>query len=86
MTLDFIAAEVVSVLCRSATERKRSVPDLAEILTEVRRWYDNEQIEFVQSEFEVLYPSILDVVGQSGGKLNFNDAALVALQREGFID
>jgi predicted nucleic acid-binding protein len=86
MTLDFVAAEAVSVLCRRATERKRNIPDLTEILAEVRRWYDDDQIEFVQSKFEVLYPSILDVVGQSGGKLNFNDAALVALQRGGFID
>jgi hypothetical protein len=54
---------------------KHNAPDLPEILAEVRRWYDDEQIEFVQSEFETLYPRILDVVGQSGSKLNFNDAA-----------
>ena len=46
---------------------------------EVRRWYDDEQSNSRS-------PRILDVVSQSGGKLNFNDAALVALQREGVID
>jgi predicted nucleic acid-binding protein len=85
VTLDFVAAEAVSVLCRRATERKRNVPDLAEILTEVHRWYDDEEIEFVQRELEALFPKVLDVIGQSGGKLNFNDASLVVLQRQGII-
>jgi hypothetical protein len=35
-----------------------NAPDLPGILAEVRRWYDDEQIEFVQSEFEALYPRI----------------------------
>ena len=39
----------------------------------------------IQREIENLYPSILDVIGQSGGKLNFNDAALVVLQQQGII-
>jgi predicted nucleic acid-binding protein len=57
-----------------------------EILAEVRRWYDDQEIEFVQQDFVKLYPSILDVVGASGGKLNFNDAALIVLQQKGVID
>jgi predicted nucleic acid-binding protein len=85
-TLDFVAAEAVSVLCRRATERKRNIPDLVGILAEVRRWYDDEELEFVQQEFEKLYPSILEVIVGSGGKLNFNDAALIVLQQKGFID
>ncbi len=56
------------------------------ILAEVRRWYDDEELEFVQQEFEGLYPSILDVIEGSGGKLNFNDAALIVLQQKGVID
>jgi predicted nucleic acid-binding protein len=35
---------------------------------------------------EGIFPDVLDVVKQSGGSLNFNDATLVALQRKGFID
>jgi len=85
-TLDFVAAEAVSVLCRRATERKRNIPDLVEILAEVRRWYDAQEIEFVQQEFQKLYPGILGVIESSGGKLNFNDAALIVLQQQGFID
>ena len=85
VTLDSIAQEAVSVLCRRSCERKRNAPDLPRILDEVRGWFEQGQVAFIQREIENLYPNILDVIGQSGGKLNFNDAALVVLQQQGFI-
>jgi len=85
LTLDFVVQEAVSVLCRRSCERKRNAPDLPRVLDEVRGWFEQGQVAFMQREIENLYPGILDVIGQSGGKLNFNDAALVVLQQQGII-
>ena len=83
--LDFTVAEAVSVVCRRTVERKRNVPNLPSILDTVDEWFALKEIEFVQKELEVLYPDVLNIIRQSGGALNFNDGALVALQREGII-
>lgn len=83
--LDFTVAEAVSVICRRTVERKRNVPNLPSILDTADEWFALKEIEFVQKELEVLYPDVLRIIRQSGGALNFNDAALVALQREGII-
>ena len=83
--LDFTVGEAVSVICRRTAERKRNVPDLPSILDTVDEWFEQKEIEFVQKELEVLYPHVLKIIRQSGGALNFNDAALVALQRKGII-
>ncbi len=85
LLLDFVVAESISVICGRASERKRNIPDLPAILDKVNRWYQRNEIEFLQRELEELYPDVLDVIRQSGGALNFNDAALVALQLRGFI-
>jgi predicted nucleic acid-binding protein len=61
------------------------VPNLPSILDTVDEWFALKEIEFVQKELEVLYPDVLSIIRQSSGALNFNDAALVALQREGII-
>jgi len=83
--LDFTVAEAVSVICRRSVERKRNVPNLPSILDTVDEWFALQEIEFVQKELEILYPDVLKIIRHSGGALNFNDAALVALQREGII-
>ena len=85
LLLDFIVEEAVSVACRRACQRKTNAPDLPGILEKVKRLYQRNEIEFVHGEIEDLYPEVLEVVGQSGGTLNFNDAALIALQRHGLI-
>lgn len=85
LLLDFVVAEAISVLCRRASERKKNIPDLPTVLDQVNRWYQRNQIESVQGMLEGIYPDVLDVVKQSGGSWNFNDATLVALQRRGFI-
>jgi predicted nucleic acid-binding protein len=85
LLLDFVVAEAISVICRRASERKKNIPDLPAVLDQVNRWYQRDQIEFVQGMLEGIYPDVLDIVKQSDGSLNFNDATLVALQRRGFI-
>lgn len=40
---------------------------------------------FTQSKLEPLFTEVLDVIEQSDGALNYNDAALVVLQQRGLI-
>jgi len=84
--VDFIAFEALSVLCRRAAQRKTTPPDLAAAVARMRSWFDNGEVRFLAHEAEHLATSILDVVTDSQGVLNANDALLVALQRQGTID
>ena len=43
-------------------------------------------VRFVGAEHARLFGDVLDVVVRTGGALNFNDALLVVLQRDGVID
>jgi len=51
----------------------------------VRGWAESGVIRWVAAEAERLIGSLLDVVRETGGRLNFNDALLAVLQREGLI-
>jgi predicted nucleic acid-binding protein len=84
--VDFLVFEALSVLCRRAAQRKTVPPDLAAAVARMRSWFDNGEVRFLAHEAEHLATSILDVVTDSQGVLNANDALLVALQREGTID
>lgn len=84
--LDVLVAEAVSVLCRRAKQRKASPPDLASVLSRVRRWHENGEIEPSLTEVPRLFGDILDVIEATSGTLNFNDALLVVLQRDAVID
>lgn len=82
--LDVLVGEAVSVLCRRFRERRRT-GDLAAMLADFRRRIDPSAIMWVGSEAERLYEDILDFVASTGGRLNFNDAFIAVLQREGRI-
>ena len=84
--LDFLVFEAVSVLCRRARERKTSPPDLATVLTAVRGWFRDGQVQTVAQEATRLVDEVLDVIDQTGGVLNFNDALVAVLKRDGAID
>jgi predicted nucleic acid-binding protein len=84
--LDLLVYEAVSVLCRRAEERKTNPPSLAAVLDVVRRWFDQGQVRFVAQQAEQLVGQVLDVIAETAGKLNVNDALLVVLYREGIID
>ncbi|MBE7483102.1 MAG: hypothetical protein HS104_24405 [Polyangiaceae bacterium] len=51
----------------------------------VRRWHEAGQIAPVSGDVGRRFGAIMDVVEASAGALNFNDALLVVLQREGAI-
>jgi len=55
------------------------------MLADFRRRIDRSAIMWVGSEAERLYEDILDFVASTGGKLNFNDAFIAVLQKEGRI-
>ena len=84
--VDFLVFEALSVLCRRAAQRKTAPPDLAAAVSRIRSWFDNGEVRFLAHEAEHLATNILDVVTDSQGVLNANDALLVALQREGTIE
>lgn len=73
--LDFLLHEAVSVLCRRAKERKVNPPDLRAALGVVRGWFESGGIRLVGRESERLAADVLDVVSESNGVLNFNDAS-----------
>jgi predicted nucleic acid-binding protein len=81
-----LVGEAVSVVCRRARERHGLPPNLAAALTIVRHWSQAGFIRWVAGESERIIGSILDVIQETGARLNFNDALLVVLQREGLID
>lgn len=84
--LDFIVFEALSVLCRRASERKTTPPDLEKAVAVMRGWFDAGEVRFLSREGERLASNVLDVVTQTAGRLNANDALLVALIHEGAID
>jgi predicted nucleic acid-binding protein len=85
LLLDVLLGEALSVLCRRALERKASPPDLSRAIAQVRLWLQSGEVAFVGPDQERLWPTMLDIVEETGGKVNVNDALLVALQREGSI-
>ena len=84
--VDFLVFEALSVLCRRATERKTSPPDLQAAITVIRGWFEGGEVRFLAPEFERFAGDVLDVIAKSEGALNANDALLVVLEREGAID
>jgi predicted nucleic acid-binding protein len=86
VVVDFLVSEAISVLSRRARERRVNPPDLGPALVTVKAWYDIEAIRFLTAEVERLFPTVLAVITETGGTLNFNDSLLVALQRAGTIE
>jgi predicted nucleic acid-binding protein len=84
--VDFLVFEALSVLCRRATERKTSPPDLQAAITLIRGWFEGSEVRFLAREAERLAGDVLSVIAESGGALNSNDALLVVLERDGAID
>jgi predicted nucleic acid-binding protein len=85
LVLDILLQEAISVLCRRAVQRKGEPPDLNHALAVVRGWVENGEVALMHHELAARFPQILDIIESSAGAFNFNDAALIALQRQGVI-
>jgi predicted nucleic acid-binding protein len=92
--LDICVGEAISVLCRRARERRGSpgtpgpaklAPDLHAAIERVRQWTVDGDIVWVGAHAEQRAAEILDVVEATRGRLNYNDALLVVLQRASII-
>jgi predicted nucleic acid-binding protein len=92
--VDICVGEAISVLCRRARERRggtgtpgpaKAPPDLRAALDRVRQWATDGTMVWVAHHSERLVTNVLDVIEDTRGRLNFNDALLVVLQREGVI-
>ena len=57
----------------------------ANAIDQARSWPERGEVAFVGRDQERLFGAMLDVVKETGGKVNVNDALLVVLQREGSI-
>lgn len=85
--LDVTVFEALSVVCRRAAERRSpGGPDLGSIIAIFRRWMTQGEVRWVAMEAERLVDEILDLIESTSGALNFNDALLVALERDGVIE
>jgi len=85
LILDVLVAEAVSVICRRAQERRAKQTDLRHVTDKVRSWHGAGAIANVSADMAARFDAILDVVDASDGVINFNEALLVVLQREGAI-
>jgi predicted nucleic acid-binding protein len=84
IVLDVLLGEAVSVLCRRFRERKR-MEAISTTLQTLREHVGRGSVMWVGSHIERLYEATLELVGSTAGQLNFNDALVVLLQREGTI-
>lgn len=83
--LDIMLTEMVSALCRRGAQRKTKPPDLEHVRARIHAWIDAGLVTFVHSAVAERFERILDIAVASRGILNFNDSALVLLQRDGAI-
>ncbi|MDQ3035850.1 MAG: type II toxin-antitoxin system VapC family toxin [Myxococcota bacterium] len=84
--LDVCVGEAVSVVCRRARERKVSPPDLPRFLAAVRRWRQQGELTWTGGACERLFDAVTTTIEETSGALNFNDALLIALHRDGAFD
>jgi predicted nucleic acid-binding protein len=83
--IDLVLNEAISVVCRRARERKQQAPRLPPILQKVRGWFERGQVGFTQTKLEGLFAEVLELIEQTSGALNYNDAAPVVPQQRGYI-
>lgn len=84
--LDVLVFEAISVLCRRARERRTSPPDLTKALDAVAAWFEAGHVRAVAEQLTPWVGEVLDVVRETDGLLNVNDAFVVVLARHRLID
>jgi len=74
---DCVISEVISTLARRIHERRRHV-DLPGLLNQIRSQFPAKSLTWLYPDLPNLYDEVVNLVEQSAGELNFNDA-LIAL-------
>ena len=70
---DCVVIETVGVLCRRSEEQKRSA-QLPLLIENLGRYVSPEKISWTGNKTRRLYMDVIELVRQSNGQLNFNDA------------
>jgi predicted nucleic acid-binding protein len=74
---DCVLAEVVSIVARRMHEKRR-MTQLADLLDQLQTQFPSRSIVWLNPDLPKLYDKVVEMVKQSDGELNFNDA-LIAL-------
>ena len=83
--LDCVLNETISVLARRAEEQNRS-EQIPALLHSILQMITPEKITWVSSEIHNLYEDVVDLIRESGGKLNFHDALIALFCRASGIE
>ena len=78
---DCVLAEAVSTIARRLHEKRRE-GDLSTIIERLEEYCPRPRITWVLPDVPRLYSTILDLVQESQGELNFNDALIALSCRE----
>lgn len=78
---DCVLSEVISTLARRIHEKRREA-DLDALVDGIRRQFPVECITWSYPDLPTLYEQVIDLVQQSAGELNFNDALLALSCRD----
>jgi len=83
--LDCVLNEVISVLGRRFEERGRS-NEFDGVLRKIKKKIPDKSITWVYPRVPELYKTILNLVGEHKGKLNFHDALIALVSKEMAIE
>jgi predicted nucleic acid-binding protein len=78
---DVVIGEAIGVLGRRLEEQKRS-HQFAALLDELNSTIPAKSIVWASAELQSVYTSVIDLVRQTNGVLNFNDALIAIAARE----
>ncbi len=82
---DCVMVETIGVLCRRAEEQRRS-HQIPMLLQTISQKVPSEIIVWLANELQIHFDDVIDLVGQTKGMLNFNDALIAIICREWKID
>lgn len=81
---DCVLAEAISTMARRIHEQRRQ-QDLELLLERIGRKFPVEELLWVLPDVPALFPSIVGLVRESAGALNFNDALIALSSRRRHI-
>ena len=78
---DCVAAEAISATFRRLHEKNRSA-EVTTVLNRLRALTPQRKLTWIFPDVPRLYPQVLDLMRESSGELNFNDALIALACRE----
>lgn len=78
---DCVLVEAIGVLCRRSEEQRRS-EQLHTLLNLLEQKISIEHITIISDKIVGIYPDVMQLVRQTQGRLNFNDALIAVACRQ----